>query len=189
MLAQELAGQVGATAVVVRDHKMELLSEQCLSLWMRAGRGVPSRLPSQVSSKAGAGTLAGKVRPVLTVVQDGSSGDEPAAPGLLIDEIVREGALRMLAEALRAEVEAYVAAFAGERDENGRRLVVRNGYRESLEVLTSANAVEVTAPRVNDKCTDPVTGAVSAPQLVALLRAGATFVNGELAERPAEAAA
>jgi len=33
----------------------------------------------------------------------------------------------MLAEALQAEVDAYIAAFAAERDENGRRLVVRNG--------------------------------------------------------------
>ncbi len=64
----------------------------------------------------------------------------------------------MLAEALRAEVDAYVAAFAAERDEGGRRLVVRNGYHEPREVLTSAGAVEVTAPRVNDKRTDPLTG-------------------------------
>jgi hypothetical protein len=45
------------------------------------------------------------------------------------------------------------------RDENGRRLVVRNGTAEPRTVLTSAGAVEVTAPRVNDKGTDPVTRA------------------------------
>jgi transposase-like protein len=95
---------------------------------------------------------------VLTVVQDGSSGEEPAASGSLIDEIVREGARRMLAEALRAEVDGYIAAFCAERDENGRRLVVRNGYHEPREVLTSAGAVEVTVPRVNDKRTEPTTG-------------------------------
>ena len=48
--------------------------------------------------------------------------------------------------------------FAAERDENGHRLVVRNGSREPREVLTSAGAVEVTAPRVNDKRIDPATG-------------------------------
>ena len=77
---------------------------------------------------------------------------------MLIDEIVREGARRMLAEALRAEVEAYLARFSDERDEDGRRLVVRNGYHQPREVLTSAGAVEVTVPRVNDKRTDPDTG-------------------------------
>jgi transposase-like protein len=75
----------------------------------------------------------------------------------LIDELVREGARRMLAEALQAEVDAYIAQFAGERDENGRRLVVRNGTHQPREVLTSAGAVEVVAPRVNDRRTDPDT--------------------------------
>ena len=96
--------------------------------------------------------------PVLTVVQEGSSGEEPGRPGSLIDEIVREGARRMLAEALQAEVDAYIAAFAGERDENGRRLVVRNGHHQPREVLTCAGSVQVTAPRVNDRRTDPGTG-------------------------------
>jgi transposase-like protein len=64
----------------------------------------------------------------------------------------------MLAEALQAEVDDYIARFAGERDENGRRLVVRNGSHQPREVLTSAGAVEVTAPRVNDRRTDADTG-------------------------------
>jgi transposase-like protein len=97
---------------------------------------------------------------MLTVVPGEGSGHEGGKDGSpsLIDEIVREGARRMLAEALQAEVDAYIAAFAAERDENGRRLVVRNGYHQSREVLTSAGAVEVTVPRVNDKRTDAVTG-------------------------------
>ena len=97
---------------------------------------------------------------MLTVVPDNCPGRPGAADGSssLIDEMVREGARRMLAEALQAEVDAYIAAFAAERDDNGRRLVVRNGYHQSREVLTSAGAVGVTVPRVNDKRTDPDTG-------------------------------
>src|SRR5512135_1460743 len=97
---------------------------------------------------------------MLTVVPGDSSGEEGGKDGSpsLIDEIVREGARRMLAGALQAEVEAYIAAHAAERDENGRRLVVRNGSHQPREVLTSAGAVQVTAPRVNDKRTDPATG-------------------------------
>src|ERR1039457_7575743 len=97
---------------------------------------------------------------MLTVVPDDCPGQPGAKDGSssLIDEIVREGARRMLAEALQAEVNAYIAAFAAERDENGRRLVVRNGCHQPREVLTSAGAVEVTAPRVNDKRADPDTG-------------------------------
>jgi transposase-like protein len=97
---------------------------------------------------------------MLTVVPGEGSGHEGGKDGSssLIDEIVREGARRMLAEALQAEVDAYIAAFAAERGEEGRRLVVRNGYHQGREVLTSAGAVRVTAPRVNDKRADPVTG-------------------------------
>jgi len=76
----------------------------------------------------------------------------------LIDEIVRDGARRMLAAALEAEVAAYIAAQADQIDERGRRLVVRNGHAQPREVLTSAGAVEVVAPRVNDKRIDVVTG-------------------------------
>jgi transposase-like protein len=76
----------------------------------------------------------------------------------LIDEIVREGARRMLAEALQAEVDAYIAQFSDERDARGRRLVVRNGCHQPREVLTSAGAVEVVAPRINDRRVDPDTG-------------------------------
>ena len=96
---------------------------------------------------------------MLTVVPGEEPGQNSARHGSsLIDQIVREGARRMLAEALQAGVEAYIAAFASERDQDGRRLVVRNGSHQPREVLTSAGAVEVTAPRVNDKRTDPVTG-------------------------------
>lgn len=98
---------------------------------------------------------------MLTVVPDGCPGRDGGkedAGRSLIDEIVREGARRMLAGALRAEVDAYIAAFAAERGEDGRRLVVRSGCHQSREVLTSAGAIEVTAPRVNDKRTDPAAG-------------------------------
>jgi transposase-like protein len=102
---------------------------------------------------------------MLKVVTDSES--MPAAPdltgpvttgGSLLDEIVRDGARRMLAAALEAEVAAYIAAHTDQLDENGRRLVVRNGHAVPRQVLTSSGAVEVTAPRVNDKRVDEQTG-------------------------------
>ena len=108
---------------------------------------------------AGAGTPGREGTPMLTVVPD-VAGALPAdgQPSSLIDQIVRDGARQMLAAALQAEVAAYVDNFGHLRDEGGRRLVVRNGTAEPRTVLTSAGAVEVTAPRVNDKRTDPATG-------------------------------
>jgi transposase-like protein len=96
---------------------------------------------------------------MLTVVHDAQSPHEDAAAGRsLLDEIVRDGARQMLAAALQAEVAAYVEGFADHLDEDGRRLVVRNGYHLGREVMTAAGAVSVTAPRVNDRRVDPDTG-------------------------------
>ncbi|RPE38988.1 transposase-like protein [Streptomyces sp. Ag109_O5-1] len=92
---------------------------------------------------------------MLTVVTE--DGTTPSGSSLL-DEIVREGARRMLAAALEAEVNAYIAELSHERDGDGRRLVVRNGYHQRRKVTTSAGTVQVRAPRVNDKRTDEVTG-------------------------------
>ena len=66
---------------------------------------------------------------MLTVVHDAeSSNDNAGASRSLLDEIVRDGARQMLAAALQAEVAAYVEQFVDQVDDNGRRLVVRNGY-------------------------------------------------------------
>ena len=69
----------------------------------------------------------------------------------MLDEIVRGGARQMLGAALQAEVGAYIKQFTDQVDENGHRLVVRNGYHEERIVLTASGAVPVKAPRVNDK--------------------------------------
>jgi len=88
------------------------------------------------------------------VTNDGSRAEMRSA----IDEICAEGARRMLAAALEAEVDGYITALADERDGRGRRLVVRNGHAEPRTVTTGAGAIEVEAPRVNDKRVDPDTG-------------------------------
>ncbi|MFF8911510.1 transposase, partial [Streptomyces olivaceoviridis] len=78
---------------------------------------------------------------MLTLVNaDGTTRD-----GSLLDEIVREGARRMLAAALEVEVDAYIAELAHEKDDDGRRLVVRNGYHQSRKVTTAAGVLEVKA--------------------------------------------
>ena len=95
---------------------------------------------------------------MLTVVHDAQEANGSEAGRSLLDEIVRDGARQMLAAALQAEVAAYVATFTDQLDENGHRLVVRNGYHQPREVLTAAGAVAVKAPRVNDRRVDPDTG-------------------------------
>jgi len=77
---------------------------------------------------------------------------------LTLDDLAREGALRMIAAALEAEVDQYVAAFAEERDEDGRRLVVRNGKAKGRKLTIGSGTLAIRAPRVNDKRVDEETG-------------------------------
>ncbi len=88
---------------------------------------------------------------MLRVVQDEAARVEFAG---VLDEIVRDGARRMLAAALESEVDSYVAAATGERDDKGHALVTRNGKARARTVVTGAGALEVRAPRVNDRRTD-----------------------------------
>jgi len=75
-----------------------------------------------------------------------------------LDEIVREGARRMLIATLDAEVDGYIEALAGELDEAGHRLVVRNGHAVARTITTAAGGIEIEAPRVDDRRVDPETG-------------------------------
>lgn len=68
-----------------------------------------------------------------------------------LTEVLRNGARRMLAAALEAEVESFLAQHKQLLDGEGRREVVRNGYLPEREVQTGIGAVAVKAPRVADR--------------------------------------
>jgi putative transposase len=68
-----------------------------------------------------------------------------------LDDLAREGARRMLAAALEAEVAEYVGKHRSELDVAGHAMVVRNGKARPRTVATGAGAISVTAPRVNDR--------------------------------------
>jgi len=73
----------------------------------------------------------------------------------ILTEVLRNGAQRMLAAALEAEVESYLARHEGSRDDSGRRLVVRNGHCPERTIQTGLGDVEVRRPRVNDRRVGP----------------------------------
>lgn len=71
-----------------------------------------------------------------------------------LNEILQQGAQQMLASAIENEVADYLEGHADQRDENGRRLVVRNGYLPAREIQTGIGQVAVRQPRVHDKRVD-----------------------------------
>ena len=68
-----------------------------------------------------------------------------------LDNLILEGARKMLGQAIEAEVESYVERFSTQLDADGRRLVVRNGKAKPRKITTGAGTIEIQAPRVNDK--------------------------------------
>jgi putative transposase len=78
---------------------------------------------------------------------------EGTAPEVLqaLDELAREGARRMIAEALRLEADEYVEKMRHLRDGRGHAAVVRNGYAQERTVQLGAGAVKIRAPRVHDR--------------------------------------
>ena len=71
-----------------------------------------------------------------------------------LDEIIRTGAQQMLQAAIDAEVSAFLLEHSDRRDEQGRRLVVRNGSLPARELLTGAGRLEVSQPRVRDNSSE-----------------------------------
>jgi putative transposase len=68
-----------------------------------------------------------------------------------LDELAREGARRMIAEALELEVEEYIQTMRHLRDEQGHALVVRNGKAQERAVTLGTGVVKIRAPRVHDR--------------------------------------
>jgi putative transposase len=75
-----------------------------------------------------------------------------------LTEIAREGARRMLATALEAEIEAFVGRFSEERLPDGRQRVVRHGYGPERRIQTGIGALEVRRPKVRDRAAETGSG-------------------------------
>ena len=92
--------------------------------------------------------------------------DEPLDPEVIafrqqfddrspLDELIREGARKMLQEAIHAEVEAFIDDHRHRCDEQGRRLVIKNGSLPAREILTGAGPIKVQQGRVRDNTANP----------------------------------
>jgi transposase-like protein len=68
-----------------------------------------------------------------------------------LSDVLRQGAQRMIREAVEAELAGFLKEHAAERDASGRQAVVRNGYQPEREVLASIGAVRVQVPKTRDR--------------------------------------
>ena len=68
-----------------------------------------------------------------------------------ITDILRSGARKLLAEALEAEIESFLAMYFDLKDNQGCQRITRNGYLPEREIQTGVGPVQVRAPRVRDR--------------------------------------
>jgi transposase-like protein len=69
----------------------------------------------------------------------------------VLTELLRDGARRLLAEAIEAEVAAWIDDHAHLKDPAGRQQVVRNGHLPRRTIQTGLGEIEVKQPRVHDR--------------------------------------
>src|SRR3954447_18201073 len=76
----------------------------------------------------------------------------PPAPSQdVLTDLLRDGARRLLAQAIEAEVATWIDARAHLKDQTGRQQVVRNGHLPERTIQTGIGPVEIKQPRVRDR--------------------------------------
>ncbi|NDW07970.1 IS256 family transposase [Jiella pacifica] len=75
-----------------------------------------------------------------------------------LTSVLREGARRLLAEAIEAEAEAFLAAMKEERLADGRARFVRHGHGPERTIQTGIGAVPVKRAKVRDRGPDEAAG-------------------------------
>ena len=77
-----------------------------------------------------------------------------------LTEIIRNGARKILKEALETEIELFLDQFKELKSDDGKKRVIRNGYLPERKIMTGIGEVEVKAPRIRDrhgkKASDPI---------------------------------
>ena len=73
----------------------------------------------------------------------------------LLSTMLRDGAQHLVAQAVQAEFEEFLARFSGDRVEDGRAAVVRNGFQPERELLTGLGSVSVRIPKARSRAEEP----------------------------------
>ena len=76
---------------------------------------------------------------------------QPTTTKDALTEVLREGAQKLLAEAVQAEVGSFLEQYQDLRNEQGHQRVVRNGYLPEREIQTGLGGIKVRVPRIRDR--------------------------------------
>jgi transposase-like protein len=76
---------------------------------------------------------------------------EEENPKSILEQIIQEGARRLLQAAIENEVAEYVGRFTELKNEKGHRMVVKNGTSPERMLVTGVGPLKVRQPRIHDK--------------------------------------
>jgi transposase-like protein len=74
-----------------------------------------------------------------------------------ISELLIAGARQLIAQAVEAEFQELLNEYSGQRTDDGKAAVVRNGYLPERELQTGLGPVTVKIPKIRSKTGKPVT--------------------------------
>jgi len=69
----------------------------------------------------------------------------------VLEQVARQGAQKMLQLALENEVEEFIAKHSSLKNENGNKVVTKNGYMPRREILTGIGLLPIKQPRIDDR--------------------------------------
>lgn len=98
----------------------------------------------------------------FTLPQVKNPSETPARSAL--EEVLRDGAKRLLQEAIEYEVLEYVQKFKEMKDEMNNRLVTRNGHLPARDIQTGIGSINIRQPRVRDKRTGEAFSSIVLPK-------------------------
>jgi transposase-like protein len=73
-----------------------------------------------------------------------------------LTDLIRDGARKLIGEALEAEVSELLSSLGERRDRFGRAAVVRNGYQPARDIQTGIGPVTVTVPKLRSRDDRPM---------------------------------
>lgn len=77
--------------------------------------------------------------------------EEPTTSKDALTELLREGAQKLVAEAVQAELQELLEEYQSQRDGQGRQRLVGNGYLPERKIQTGIGGIPIRIPRVRDR--------------------------------------
>jgi putative transposase len=77
-----------------------------------------------------------------------------------LEQLIAEGARKMLQAAIEQEVEDYLQAHRGRHTAEGRAVIVRNGHLPERQLMTGVGPIPIRQPRVRHRDGQQFTSAI-----------------------------